>query len=236
MFEEILNIPAHPLIVHAAVVFVPLQIAIAFAYALVPFVRRYTAWAVLGLAVAAPAAAWAAKKSGEALKNRLIDRGLTSDQILTRIDQHNGYGDVVAWSSLVLGLLMLGLVAMLTRNGRGSGSADSDVAAGGGMGRRGYRRGRGRERRHGPRVGAHRLDPGCGRCDRVLHLQGRRQRGSHGVAGHLSLVAIQPRLLEENAAADRAHQDHHDRGGDDGDALGERPGPSLVLVEALVIL
>ncbi len=133
MFEEILNIPAHPLIVHAAVVFVPLQIAIAFAYALVPFVRRYTAWAVLGLAVVAPAAAWAAKKSGEALKNRLIDRGLTSDQILAQIDQHNDYADVAAWSSLALGLLMLGLVALLTRKGRGSGSSDSDVGAGGGL-------------------------------------------------------------------------------------------------------
>ncbi len=109
-----------------------MQIAIAFAYALVPFVRRYTTWAVLGLAVAAPAAAWAAKKSGEALKNRLIDRGLTSDQILTQIDQHNDYADVAAWSSLVLGLLMLGLVAMLARKGRGSGSSDSDVTAGGG--------------------------------------------------------------------------------------------------------
>jgi hypothetical protein len=137
VFEEILNIPAHPLIVHAAVVFVPLQIAIAFAYALVPFVRRYTAWAVLGLAVAAPAAAWAAKKSGEALKNRLIDRGLTSDQILAQINQHNDYADVAAWASLALGLLMLGLVAMLTRKSGGSGSADSDVAAGGGFAGRG---------------------------------------------------------------------------------------------------
>ena len=134
MFEEILNIPAHPLLVHAAVVFVPLQIAIAFAYALVPFVRKYTTWAVLGLAVAAPAAAWAAKKSGEALKNRLINRGLTSEQILTQINQHNDYADVAAWGSLVLGLLMLGLVAMLMRKSRGSGVTGSEVTSGGAAG------------------------------------------------------------------------------------------------------
>jgi hypothetical protein len=132
VFEEILNIPAHPLIVHAAVVLVPMQIAVAFAYALVPFVRRYTAWLVIGLAVAAPLAAWAAKKSGEALRNRLIRRGATSEQVLAGIDQHMDYADIAAWSSVALGLLMLVLVALLMRRGRSTSTA-GDAGMGGGL-------------------------------------------------------------------------------------------------------
>ncbi|HEX2356851.1 MAG TPA: hypothetical protein VHI50_10380, partial [Micromonosporaceae bacterium] len=67
MFEEILGVPAHPLLVHAAVVFVPLLIAAALAYALVPALRGRVGWAVALLAVAAPLAAWFATLSGNRL-------------------------------------------------------------------------------------------------------------------------------------------------------------------------
>jgi len=110
VFEEIFNIPAHPLIVHGAVVFVPLQIMAAFAYALVPFVRRYTAWAVVGLAVLAPAAAYAAKLSGQALRDRLIRNGTSDAGILAKITQHSQYADRTLFASIVLSLLMLALV------------------------------------------------------------------------------------------------------------------------------
>ena len=115
MFEEILGIPAHPLLIHAAVVFIPLQVAAAIAYAVVPFTRRYIWWIVLALAVVAPGAAWFAKLSGTALKARLIRNGVVSNEFLPKIDQHNSFGDMTAYFSTALGVLMLLMVLVITK-------------------------------------------------------------------------------------------------------------------------
>ena len=110
MFEEFLGIPMHPLVVHAAVVFVPLQVVAALAYALVPFVRRHVAWLVVSLAVAAPLAAWLAKLSGDAFRRRLTRNGTAGADLLSKIDQHSSYGDATLYASAVLGVLMILLV------------------------------------------------------------------------------------------------------------------------------
>jgi glucan phosphoethanolaminetransferase (alkaline phosphatase superfamily) len=115
VFEEILGIPAHPLLIHAAVVFIPLQVAAAIAYAVVPFTRRYIWWIVLALAVVAPGAAWFAKLSGTALKARLIRNGVVSNEFLPKIDQHNSFGDMTAYFSTALGVLMLLMVLVITK-------------------------------------------------------------------------------------------------------------------------
>jgi hypothetical protein len=115
VFEEILGIPAHPLLIHAAVVFIPLQVAAAIAYAVVPFTRRYIWWVVLALAVVAPGAAWFAKLSGTALKARLIRNGVVSNEFLPKIDQHNSFGDMTAYFSTALGVLMLLMVLVVTK-------------------------------------------------------------------------------------------------------------------------
>src|SRR5262245_28025562 len=92
VFEEILGIPAHPLLVHATVVFVPLAAAATIAYALVPYVRRYTAWLVVGLAVIAPVSAWVTKMSGDAFRARLIRHGAHDPVFLGKINVHMGFG------------------------------------------------------------------------------------------------------------------------------------------------
>ena len=138
VFEEILGIPAHPLIIHGAVVFVPLQIAAAIAYALVPYVRRYTAWLVVGLAVVAPAAAYAAKLSGEALRNRLSRNGTTDPGILNKITKHSQFADRAAFASIALGVLMLVLVWLVSRSrrpGASDGASDGDQPATSGVAR-----------------------------------------------------------------------------------------------------
>jgi Predicted membrane protein (DUF2231) len=115
VFEEILGLPAHPLLIHAAVVFVPLQVAAAIAYAVVPLTRRYIWWAVVGLAVIAPGAAWFAKLSGTALKDRLIRNNVVSNEFLPKIDAHNSFGDKTAYFSTALGVLMLLMVLVVTK-------------------------------------------------------------------------------------------------------------------------
>jgi hypothetical protein len=51
VFDEINGLPAHPLVVHGAVVLVPLLCLTAIAFALLPRVRGQVWWAAAGLAL-----------------------------------------------------------------------------------------------------------------------------------------------------------------------------------------
>jgi hypothetical protein len=114
VFDEINGLPAHPLVVHAAVVFVPLLCVAAVVYALVPRVRPVVGWAAAALAVVAPGAAWFATLSGENLRDSFYP-----DQVPAEITSHEGYGDLTFYWSLGLGLATLMLFALTaTRWGR----------------------------------------------------------------------------------------------------------------------
>jgi hypothetical protein len=133
VFETILGIPAHPLLIHAAVVFVPLLVAGSIIYALVPMTRRYIWWAVLGLGVVAPLAAWAAKLSGQALRARMIRRGTATPEFLPKIDQHMSYGNMTAYLTTGLGVLAIVMVLVLharVRAAEGTGSTIGAAASG----------------------------------------------------------------------------------------------------------
>jgi hypothetical protein len=120
VFEEVLGIPAHPLLVHAAVVFVPLQVLAAFVYALVPVARRFIAWVVVGLAVVAPITALTAKLSGDALRERLVRAGAVSPEFLPKIEEHNSFGDSTLYASLILSVLTIALVVVQVSRSRPS--------------------------------------------------------------------------------------------------------------------
>lgn len=64
------GIPAHPLLVHAAVVLVPLAALGLLVMAAWPRFSRGLGWLVLAGAAVAALASWAAKESGEALEDR----------------------------------------------------------------------------------------------------------------------------------------------------------------------
>jgi hypothetical protein len=114
VFDEINGLPAHPLVVHAAVVFVPLLCLAAVVYALVPRVRANIGWAAAALSVVAPAAAWFARLSGESLRDTFYP-----EQVPAEITSHEGYGDLTFYWSLGLGLLTLALFVLTgTRWGR----------------------------------------------------------------------------------------------------------------------
>ncbi|HEU4421149.1 MAG TPA: DUF2231 domain-containing protein [Pilimelia sp.] len=118
MFDEFMGLPLHPLVVHAAVVFVPLLCLLAVAYALVPRVRVFVGWAAAALAVIAPVVAWVATRSGLALEQKLISQGFSGD-ILTKISEHRQFGERTFYVSIPLGLVTLALVLLTgTRAGR----------------------------------------------------------------------------------------------------------------------
>ncbi|MFG1755883.1 DUF2231 domain-containing protein [Streptosporangium sandarakinum] len=118
MFDEILGLPAHPLIVHAAVIAVPALAVLAAVYGLAPRTRPALGWAVAGLAVVAPIAAFAAKESGESLEHRNF--ASATGTLARRIAEHEEFADPLLIAALALGVLSLVLLH-LVRRGRDSG-------------------------------------------------------------------------------------------------------------------
>ncbi|WP_165947260.1 DUF2231 domain-containing protein [Micromonospora sp. 15K316] len=106
MFEQILGLPVHVLVVHAVVVFVPLLALLAVAYVALPRWRRRLDWAVAILAVLAPITAFVAVESGEALNDALVARGFQGP-ILDQIFEHSRYGDILFRIVVPLGIVVL---------------------------------------------------------------------------------------------------------------------------------
>jgi uncharacterized membrane protein len=122
VFDYILGIPAHPLIVHFAIVFLVLLVAGAAIYALVPPVRPRIWWAVAGLAIAGPLGAWFAKMSGEKLFNMFVAQKYPKE-IMDQVNTHLSYGKTTLNYSLGLGAATLVLVLVSMRLARGDRAA-----------------------------------------------------------------------------------------------------------------
>ena len=77
--EELFGLPAHPLVVHAAVVLLPLAAITTLVCAAVPRGRRHYAPVALGLAVVATLAVGLAQGSGEALEEQVDETELVEE-------------------------------------------------------------------------------------------------------------------------------------------------------------
>ena len=113
MFDTVLGLPVHALVVHAVVVLLPAAAAGAVAIAIVPRWRqRYGVLAVL-VATAAVAMVPVATQSGEKLSARVQAGGVVARQI----QDHRDVGELVIWPALAMWLLTVVLVLM-SRRGR----------------------------------------------------------------------------------------------------------------------
>jgi hypothetical protein len=115
VFESFLGIPLHPLMIHTAVIFVPLLVTGALVYALVPRLRPRTGWLVVGLAVVAPLCTLFSKLSGDAFRKRLVRLDHPSAQLLSSIDGHRHLGTILVYVVAALGLVVLALVLLPDR-------------------------------------------------------------------------------------------------------------------------
>ncbi|MDG4786318.1 hypothetical protein O7626_10325 [Micromonospora sp. WMMD1102] len=113
MLEEFMGIPAHPFLVHAAVVFVPLLALAAVGYAFLPFVRPHLRWVLGLLAVATPVAALMAKLSGDRFLARLESRNRVSPEYVPRLAEHQDLGTNTLYATIALGVLTLALVLLV---------------------------------------------------------------------------------------------------------------------------
>ncbi len=128
MFDTVLGIPAHPLLIHAAVIFIPLLVAGAIIYPFWPAVRARIRWAVVALAVIAPFSGLFAKLSGQHFRQRLINDKVTSPQGLAKIDQHQSYGNMTFLWTLALAVVTLALLGYAWRASRATPATTGDAA------------------------------------------------------------------------------------------------------------
>ncbi|NES26544.1 hypothetical protein GCE86_29030 [Micromonospora terminaliae] len=114
MFREVNGLPGHVLVVHAAVVLVPLLALLSVAYGVLPRWRPRMGWAVAVLAVLTPIVTWVATESGEELEEVLRSRGYPPEG-LQKIHEHSEYGENLLW--FTVGLAMAALLLLLVTSG-----------------------------------------------------------------------------------------------------------------------
>lgn len=113
MFDQINGLPVHVLVLHAAVVFVPLLALGAIVYALVGRWRPKIGWAVLLLGIVAPICTFVAKESGEKLYDRLAPHMSAGGKKL--LDEHMSFGGSTFWWTLALGVVSIVTVVLTSR-------------------------------------------------------------------------------------------------------------------------
>jgi formate hydrogenlyase subunit 3/multisubunit Na+/H+ antiporter MnhD subunit len=117
MFEELMGLPAHPLIVHVAVVFGPLLVASVIVYGVIPPLRKHLGWVVILLSIAGPFGLWFARWSGEALERRQIAAG-AQGEMLQEFAVHQNFGNLASLWGTALGVLGIATVLVCTSAAR----------------------------------------------------------------------------------------------------------------------
>lgn len=114
MFDQIHGLPVHALVLHVAVVFVPLLALGAIVYAVVPGWRPRIGWAVALLAVLTPITCFVTRQSGQKLYQRVVGHGMRG-KALDELNKHMSYGSRTFWWVLALGVVTLVMLALTWR-------------------------------------------------------------------------------------------------------------------------
>jgi hypothetical protein len=117
MFDTVLGLPVHVLVVHAVVVGLPLMAVVTAVVALMPALRLRFAWPVVVLDAGVVVATFVARESGEVLQQRL--GGAVAQQ-------HGVLGRNLLWFAVLV--LAAAVAVALTRRPRRSGPATAAVA------------------------------------------------------------------------------------------------------------
>src|SRR4051794_28553737 len=102
---EINGLPLHPLVVHAAVVFVPLAALAAILYALVPRWRDQLRWPMVVLVLVATAAIWTAYFTGVNFRGSkdFFNEGPIAD----KIDKHQHLARILRWVTTAFAIVAI---------------------------------------------------------------------------------------------------------------------------------
>lgn len=105
--QDLFGLPAHPLVVHAAVVLLPLAALATVLCAGIPRARRVYGPIALALALAATLAVGLAQGSGEALEERVEDARSESELV----EEHTEKGETVLPWSIAVSVAAVAVVA-----------------------------------------------------------------------------------------------------------------------------
>ncbi|GAA2170106.1 MULTISPECIES: hypothetical protein [Glycomyces] len=119
----ILNLPLHPLVVHAPIILVGLLVLGGLAYLLIPPLRQRIGWAVAALALVAPASVYGAILTGQELADYNEPDGWSE-----AVTQHHDYAYWLLWTLLALVLVWF-LFAGLDRGRRAARARDGGASA-----------------------------------------------------------------------------------------------------------
>jgi uncharacterized membrane protein len=108
VFDQIGGLPIHVLVLHAAVVLIPLLALGAIVYAIMPRWRGRIGWSVVILGVVAPICAFVTRESGVKFYDRVIRQG-TSPKGRELLDEHMHFGTMTMWFTIALGVAALAL-------------------------------------------------------------------------------------------------------------------------------
>lgn len=111
MFDTVMGLPVHPLVVHAVVVLVPLSALGVAAISVVPRWRPRFGSLVLAVTTAGLVLVPVATGSGEQLEDRIDAGGVVKEQI----EHHVQWGERVLVPSLAMWVLAAALVLMTRR-------------------------------------------------------------------------------------------------------------------------
>jgi hypothetical protein len=120
VFDTVLGLPVHALVVHGVVVLLPLMAMITAFVAIVPRWRVHAAWPVVVIDAGLVAMTFVARQSGQALQTRL-GGGVA--------EQHGALGKNLIWFALVMFLASL-VVAVTRRSERAAVGPVLTVVAG----------------------------------------------------------------------------------------------------------
>ena len=112
MFDTILGLPLHPLVVHGVVVVIPVAACAAVAVAVLRRYRERFRHAALVLATVALLGVPVATQSGGELKQRLETGGIVAKQI----EKHQDAGNMLLWPVLAVWLMTLLIVVLHKRS------------------------------------------------------------------------------------------------------------------------
>src|SRR5215212_10236554 len=113
--DEVLGLPAHPIIVHAALALVPAAAVLTVVAALWPTARRRIGWLGVVLAALAVFTVWMAQGSGEELEHQVEETHL--------VEEHTELGDQMLIPAIAM---LVGAVLVTAVGRRGGGVARAD--------------------------------------------------------------------------------------------------------------
>ena len=126
MFDKIGNLPLHPLVIHAAVVGIPLAVLLAFLFVF-PKTRAWARWPLAIVVVGATAVTFVARQSGLALET---DLGIKSgNPLATLIAKHYQLGNQLLYIMIVFSVIALLHVFLVSRGTAGNRTGGSTQPA-----------------------------------------------------------------------------------------------------------